>query len=80
MLLDSKYSPLHKCFDHDSAPSSWIDTISGQDSSYKAPRAYAQMETVVNCFIFVLEHFGAKQLGSIVYKTGSNRCRKDEET
>ena len=27
-----------------------------------------------------LENFGAEQLGPIVYKTGSNRCRKVEET
>ena len=38
-----------------------------------------QMLIVLNCFI-LLEHFGAKQLGSIAYIAGPSRCRKLEDT
>ena len=40
---------------------------------------YAKQIIVVNIILF-LENFGAEQLGSIAYKTGSNRSRKVEET
>ena len=40
---------------------------------------YAKKVIVVDSF-FLLENFGAKQLGSSAYKRGSDRYRKVEET
>ena len=47
----------------------------------RGQQTYAPMEIVVDTIIiFLLEHFGAKQLGPIAYNTASNRYGKVEET